>query len=150
MPARPATTATRSDCDACPSTCQTAPADCAATGTLDRVFRLQPPPDVELSGAIICVRYPAASVRFAGTGTVSGRVIGFDGIALQQDYGTSTRVSLLKNPPAVSPLDFTLRFDRCTGAAIPPTTSFSCVTESASDENSNGVQPPTLVVCTPQ
>jgi len=115
-------------------------------------IRLTAPAGQLLSAAKVCLRYPTAKTSLPGSGQVNGRISGFSGFTVVNDFDYSTLISLLPNDSAEQ-LDFTISFDRCldgAGAPVPAPApaEFECITTEASDDTPALIQPPTLVQCT--
>lgn len=135
------------DCDACPSNCRTAPADCA-TGTTraPQTVRLVPPAGQALTSSLICLRYPAGTVGLPGTGLVTMRSSGFAGTVSVNDFNNAATIGMLGRT-ALSEVNVTLSFDLCNGATAPPPTAFACRVVSAS--NAGASVNPASVQCDP-
>ena len=135
------------DCDECPSNCKTAPPDCTATATrAPQTVRLRPSAGQSITSGLFCLRYPAGTVGFPGTGLVTQRASGFQGTTSLNDFNNAVRVGLLGRN-VLSEATVTLSFDLCAGATAPPPTAFECHVVSAS--NAGVSLEPATVECTP-
>ena len=135
------------DCDACPSTCRTAPADCTASGTrAPQLVKLNVPAGGTMTSAVFCLRYPTGVVGLPGTGNVPARLSGFSGQTTLGDFNNAARVALL-GQNMLSQINVTVSFDLCTGATAPPPTAYDCSVVSAS--NAGTTIPPGMVECVP-
>lgn len=134
------------DCDTCPSTCHTAPADCAPAGTTraPQKVTVHLTNGESLTSALFCLRYPAGTVGIPGTGGVPQRVSGFAGQTSLNDFNSAAQIALLGRN-VLSELNLTVSFDLCSGATAPPPTAFSCAVVSAS--NAGNSLDPKIVQC---
>ncbi|MEO6025835.1 MAG: hypothetical protein ABIR79_03090 [Candidatus Binatia bacterium] len=135
------------DCDACPSTCRTAPADCTASGTrAPQLVQLRLPAGGTLTSALFCLRYPTGVVGLPGTGNVPARLSGFSGQTTLSDFNNAARVALL-GQNMLSQINVTVSFDLCAGQTAPPPTAFNCAVVSASNAGTSIAAD--MVECTP-
>ena len=85
------------DCDACPSDCKNAPADCTPIGTPPNTTRAPQKVTLHLTNgepltsALFCLRYPAGTVGLPGTGAVPQRISGFQGQTSLNDFNNSAQ-----------------------------------------------------------
>jgi cysteine-rich repeat protein len=133
-------------CDDCPGNCRFAPVACPTAGRQTQQVRLTRSDGQSLSSALFCLQYPVGTVALPGTGLVTQRVSGFQGLTTVNDFNDAAKIGLV-GQQQLTQITMTVSLDLCTGATPPPATDFACAMISAS--NGGASVDPSTVDCTP-